>query len=99
MKHSTDRILTTHAGSLPRPPDLLDLIQGGGAKALDQASNAVRLRQAVGEVVRKQVELGIDVVDDGEYGKPNPPFDRLGKTQSAARRRPHRVEEVAWLAS
>ncbi len=71
MKHSTHRILTTHAGSLPRPPDLLDLVQSGGAKALDQAGNAVRLRRAVAEIVRKQTELGIDVIDDGEYGKPS----------------------------
>jgi 5-methyltetrahydropteroyltriglutamate--homocysteine methyltransferase len=71
MKHSTDRILTTHAGSLPRPSDLLDLIQSGGPTALDQTGDAARLRKAVGEIVHKQVELGIDVIDDGEYGKPS----------------------------
>ncbi len=71
MKRSTDRILTTHAGSLPRPPDLLNLIQSGGPNTLDQAANAARLRQAVGEIVRRQAELGIDVIDDGEYGKPS----------------------------
>ena len=71
MKHSSDRILTTHAGSLPRPSELLNLIQSGGAKALDQAGNAARLRSAVSDVVRKQAELGIDVIDDGEYGKPS----------------------------
>ncbi len=71
MKHSTERILTTHAGSLPRPPDLLDLVQTGGAKVFDSEANAKRLRQAVSEVVHKQSELGIDVIDDGEYGKPS----------------------------
>jgi 5-methyltetrahydropteroyltriglutamate--homocysteine methyltransferase len=71
MKRSSERILTTHAGSLPRPADLLDLMQGAGTNALDQAGNARRLRQAVGEIVHKQAELGIDVVDDGEYGKPS----------------------------
>ncbi len=71
MKHSTDRILTTHAGSLPRPADLLDLVQAGGAKAFDQGVHAERLRKAVGEIVRKQAELGIDVIDDGEFGKPS----------------------------
>ncbi len=71
MKHSTERILTTHAGSLPRPADLLDLVQTGGAKALDAAGAAARLRAAVSEVVHKQTELGIDVIDDGEYGKPS----------------------------
>src|ERR1700733_3175149 len=71
MKHSTDRILTTHAGSLPRPPDLLDLVQGGGAKVFDQDGNAERLREAVDGIVHKQIDLGIDVIDDGEFGKPS----------------------------
>ena len=38
MKHSTDRILTTHAGSLPRPPDLLAMVERDGPKAFDAAS-------------------------------------------------------------
>jgi 5-methyltetrahydropteroyltriglutamate--homocysteine methyltransferase len=71
VKHSTERILTTHAGSLPRPPELLDLIQTNGPKAFEEAGNAARLRTAVSGVVRKQIELGIDVIDDGEYGKPS----------------------------
>jgi 5-methyltetrahydropteroyltriglutamate--homocysteine methyltransferase len=68
MKRSIGRILTTHAGSLPRPADLLAMGEVNG-KA-DAAAYEARLAQAVGEIVRKQVELGIDVVDDGEYGKP-----------------------------
>jgi 5-methyltetrahydropteroyltriglutamate--homocysteine methyltransferase len=71
VKHSTERILTTHAGSLPRPADLLELVEAGGGKAFDPSGNAVRLRQAVGDIVRRQSELGIDVVDDAEYGKPS----------------------------
>jgi 5-methyltetrahydropteroyltriglutamate--homocysteine methyltransferase len=71
MKYSVDRILTTHAGSLPRPPELLDLLKAGDGRALDERSNAERLRDAVHEIVRRQAELGIDVVDDGEYGKPS----------------------------
>src|SRR5499425_625715 len=71
MKHSTERILTTHAGSLPRPADLLELIQ---AKATggpyDPEAFAARVRRAVGDIVRTQTELGVDVVDDGEMGKP-----------------------------
>jgi 5-methyltetrahydropteroyltriglutamate--homocysteine methyltransferase len=71
MKRSTDRILTTHAGSLPRPPDLLELIQARAAgRRVDDTAHDSRLRVAVGEVVRKQVELGVDVVDDGEMSKP-----------------------------
>ena len=71
MKRSTDRILTTHAGSLPRPADLLTLVERDGPKAFDEPEAATRLRAAVGEIVRHQAELGIDVVDDGEYGKPS----------------------------
>jgi 5-methyltetrahydropteroyltriglutamate--homocysteine methyltransferase len=71
MKHSADRILTTHAGSLPRPPELVDLIKSGDAAALEQTGNAQSLRTAVSDIVRRQAALGIDVIDDGEYGKPS----------------------------
>jgi 5-methyltetrahydropteroyltriglutamate--homocysteine methyltransferase len=71
VKRSADRILTTHAGSLPRPADLLELIQ---AKAtghpVDQSAFATRVRRAVDDIVRRQVELGVDIVDDGEMAKP-----------------------------
>jgi 5-methyltetrahydropteroyltriglutamate--homocysteine methyltransferase len=71
MKRSTDRILTTHAGSLARPPDLLEMLR---AKAADQPHDhealAGRVRAAVAEVVRKQIDAGVDVVSDGEEGKP-----------------------------
>ncbi len=71
MKRSTHRILTTHAGSLPRPSDLLELIQTRAAgRRVDDTAQDSRLREAVGEIVRKQVELGVDVVDDGEMSKP-----------------------------
>src|SRR5438105_9374434 len=70
MQRSTERILTTHVGSLPRPPELLDVLQEDPA-ALDEPANAKRLRDAVGAIVQKQIELGIDVIDDGEYGKPS----------------------------
>src|SRR3984893_2228233 len=68
MKRSTGRILTTHAGSLPRPADLLAMGEANGRT--DAAGYEARLAEAVGEIVRKQAELGIDIVDDGEYGKP-----------------------------
>src|SRR6266536_3326549 len=71
MKHSTDRILTTHVGSLARPSDLLDLMQAKlASQPYDQAAYEARVRSAVAEVVRRQVECGIDVVTDGEQGKP-----------------------------
>src|ERR1700740_2247846 len=71
MKHSNDRILTTHAGSLPRPPDLLALVERDGPKAFDSSATAAHLRGPVAEMVRRQADLGIDVIDDGEYGKPS----------------------------
>jgi 5-methyltetrahydropteroyltriglutamate--homocysteine methyltransferase len=70
MKRSTERILTTHTGSLPRPPDLaamLEALDGGGV--FDQAAFEARVRRAVAEIVRRQVEAGVDVVNDGEQGK------------------------------
>jgi 5-methyltetrahydropteroyltriglutamate--homocysteine methyltransferase len=64
MKRSTDRILTTFAGSLIRPPDVLALTGD-----TDEATRSSVLRDAVADVVRKQVEVGVDVVSDGEFGK------------------------------
>jgi 5-methyltetrahydropteroyltriglutamate--homocysteine methyltransferase len=70
MKHSTDRILTTHVGSLPRPDDLVDLLMAQDqGEAVDAALLARRVREATADAVAKQVETGIDVVSDGEMGK------------------------------
>jgi 5-methyltetrahydropteroyltriglutamate--homocysteine methyltransferase len=69
MKHSTDRILTTHAGSLPRPADILEKLAAKSQAAFDEPGMPERLRTAVADIVRKQVELGVDIVDDGEQGK------------------------------
>jgi 5-methyltetrahydropteroyltriglutamate--homocysteine methyltransferase len=71
MKRSTDRILTTHAGSLSRPANLIAM---GRAHVAGESTDAVAfahvLAAAVADVVRKQRELGIDIPDDGEFGKP-----------------------------
>jgi 5-methyltetrahydropteroyltriglutamate--homocysteine methyltransferase len=70
MRLSTDRILTTHVGSLPRPPDLLAFIEAReNGRAFDQAAFETRLADAVHEVVSKQAAAGIDIVCDGEMGK------------------------------
>ncbi|HEX9835591.1 MAG TPA: cobalamin-independent methionine synthase II family protein [Alphaproteobacteria bacterium] len=72
MKRSTDRILTTHTGSLPRPDGLVELFrvqEGGGA--IDRAAFAGQVRAAVADVVHRQRAAGIDVVNDGEQGKPD----------------------------
>jgi 5-methyltetrahydropteroyltriglutamate--homocysteine methyltransferase len=71
MKRSTDRILTTHAGSLARPPDLVEMLRASAPdQPRDRQAFVGRVRTAVAEVVRKQVDAGVDVVSDGEQGKP-----------------------------
>ena len=71
MQRSTNRILTTHCGSLPRPKDLLDMMKARleGGK-VDPAAYDARVRTAVREIVRQQAECGVDIPTDGEQGKP-----------------------------
>ncbi len=71
MKRSTDRILTTHTGSLPRPADLVEMLRKADVgEPLDAAAFNARVRSAVDEIVQKQAAAGIDIVNDGEMGKP-----------------------------
>ena len=78
MKYSADRILTTHAGALPQPPDLKQM---HGARDTGTPLNAEafrqRVRAAVAEVVKKQIDCGLDVINDGEVGKSN--FSRYAR--------------------
>jgi 5-methyltetrahydropteroyltriglutamate--homocysteine methyltransferase len=70
MKRSTDRILTTHTGSLPRPPDLLEqLLRRDRGEAVDGEALGARVREAVADSVRRQAAAGVAVVNDGEAGK------------------------------
>jgi 5-methyltetrahydropteroyltriglutamate--homocysteine methyltransferase len=70
MKRSSDRILTTHVGSLPRPDDLIPLLQVRDAgQPYDQTALDTRVARAVDEVARKQAELGVDIINDGEHNK------------------------------
>ena len=70
MNKSTDRILTTHCGSMPRPSDLLDMMKlKSNGEPYDREAYAGRVRSAVAENVRLQVECGIDIPTDGEQGK------------------------------
>ena len=70
MKRSRDRILTTHAGSLPRPDDLIELNRARQAgEATDERAYQERLARAVEETVGRQRAVGVDVPNDGEYGK------------------------------
>jgi 5-methyltetrahydropteroyltriglutamate--homocysteine methyltransferase len=70
MKRSTDRILTTHVGSLIRPPRLQELLRARQkADGFDEASYDQCLTQSVADVVQAQADTGLDVVSDGEFGK------------------------------
>jgi 5-methyltetrahydropteroyltriglutamate--homocysteine methyltransferase len=71
MEASSQRILTTHVGSLPRPPDLLDLMKARlSGQPVDADAYDARVRRAVEEVVERQADCGIDIVADGEQSKP-----------------------------
>jgi 5-methyltetrahydropteroyltriglutamate--homocysteine methyltransferase len=72
MKRSTERFLTTHTGSLPRPDDLIrTMFAKEEGVPVDPASLASHVRAAVADVVRRQVNAGIDIVNDGEMSKPS----------------------------
>ncbi len=78
MKYSTDRILTTHAGALPQPPDLKEMHNAQIAgKPVDRAAFGQRVRSAVAEIVKKQIACGLDIINDGEVGKSN--FSRYAR--------------------
>src|ERR671922_1749736 len=72
MKRSTERILTTHVGSLVRPLGLVEFMRAKeNGQAYDQEELAACVRSSVKDVVQKQVEAGVDILSDGEYGKPS----------------------------
>ena len=72
MKRSTERFLTTHTGSLPRPEDLIRTMYAKEEGVpVDPAALAARVRAAVAEVVKKQSDAGVDLINDGELSKPS----------------------------
>ena len=72
MQRSVDRFLTTHTGSLPRPPDLVQMMFAKEeGLPVEAAALAGRIRSAVAEVVQQQLACGVDVVNDGELSKPS----------------------------
>jgi len=72
MRRSTERILTTHTGSLPRPDELTKVMFAKEEGVpVDTAALAARIKAAVADVVGRQVAAGLDVIDDGEYSKPS----------------------------
>jgi len=72
MKRSIERFLTTHTGSLPRPEDLVrTMFAKEESVPVDPVALKVRIRSAVAAIVEKQIEAGIDIVNDGEMSKPS----------------------------
>ncbi len=92
MRRSMNRIRTTHVGSLPRPQNLIGhMIAADRGEPTDPAQFEATLKQAVTEIVAKQVELGIDIVDDGELSKRGfavYAHERLGGLEPTGKARP-----------
>jgi 5-methyltetrahydropteroyltriglutamate--homocysteine methyltransferase len=98
VKRSDDRILTTHVGSLARPPELLELASYRKGAPADPAEYEARLRTAVAEIVRQQVQAGIDIINDGEYGKSSWSNYIMARI-SGFEIRPEQLRPVVWLGS
>jgi len=78
MKRSTDRILTTHAGRLPSPPDVTETVRAiQQGQSYDREAFGTRVRAITAAVVRQQGETGVDIVSDGEIGRIGPFWGRL----------------------
>ena len=98
MKRSTNRVLTTHAGRLDGPPDLRDAamaIQSG--RSADLQSLMPKVRSAMIDVVRKQVEAGIDIISDGEIGKIGFGITYYGRRLSGLTARKVTPGEPGWM--
>jgi 5-methyltetrahydropteroyltriglutamate--homocysteine methyltransferase len=96
MRRSVDRILTTHVGSLVRPADLLERAKAARADSLAEPAYLDALRAATEDVVRRQAQAGVDIVNDGEYGKSswaNYVLDRMTGFEP----RPDTMFEAVWL--
>jgi 5-methyltetrahydropteroyltriglutamate--homocysteine methyltransferase len=96
VRRSSDRVLTTHVGSLIRPPALLDAAAAARESAAREPEYREALRLATSDVVRRQVAIGLDAVNDGEFGKSswsNYVLDRL----SGFEPRPDSRYEAVWL--
>jgi 5-methyltetrahydropteroyltriglutamate--homocysteine methyltransferase len=96
MKRSVTRILTTHVGSIVRPQHLRDLAASANESAENKQGYEQALREAVAEVVKMQVKAGIDIVNDGEFGKSswsNYILERI----TGFEHRPEQLRPVYWL--
>ncbi len=99
MKRSQERILTTHVGSLVRPPELKALAQSGMDRPEDAAPTGgyiETLQRATTEVVKKQAAVGLDIVSDGEFGKSSWSNYVLNRV-TGFEIRPNQLRPVEWL--
>jgi len=99
MKRSEKRILTTHVGSLVRPPELKALSRFGkdrAAETPDSETSREMLERATAEVVKKQAAAGVDIVSDGEFGKSSWSMYILDRI-TGFEIRPHQLRPVTWL--
>ncbi len=98
MKRSTDRILTTHAGSLVRTREIIEGMKAHTVnQPYDEEQLAADIQRGIDEVVRKQVEVGIDIVNDGEYARPGC-HCYIHERLTGLRPRPLEPEEDVWGA-
>jgi 5-methyltetrahydropteroyltriglutamate--homocysteine methyltransferase len=96
MKRSEHRILTTHTGSLIRPPELMPAADDEDWSIVQEVQFTDRLQQAISDVVRKQAGIGIDIINDGEFGKTswaNYILERI----SGFENRPEQKAPINWL--
>src|SRR5215813_6918858 len=106
MKRSSERILTTHAGALPQPADLKQMHTAQiSGQAVDQKAFAQRVHEVVAQVVKKQLDCGLDIINDGEVGKSN--FSRYARERLSGfierevkqEDRPRRFSLATWWSS
>ena len=96
MKHSSHRILTTHAGRLDGPPEWRELtVQSGQAGA---AALEAKLPEALADVIHRQVDAGVDIISDGEVGKVGFGLEYYGTRLSGLAARPIKEGESGWMA-
>jgi 5-methyltetrahydropteroyltriglutamate--homocysteine methyltransferase len=96
VKRSQDRILTTHVGSLPRPDSLLELSSYGKGPPKDPDEYARRQRVAVAEIVKQQAQVGLDIINDGEFGKESW-ANYILKRITGFEIRPNDLRPLEWL--
>ena len=98
MKRSDSRILTTHVGSIPRPKEMLEMSNLQKGPPADKPAYEALLRKSVAEVVRKQAEVGLDIINDGEFGKASWANYIIARV-SGFELRPDQLRETEWLGS